>query len=164
MATAEKAALEAELATLIAANEATPSWGAAVGARAGRIKDIERKLAAAPDDKATARPWIAAIEYSSVFGILIINQQGQRVANTALPDLPKSWDTTRNLADAELIAKAVNSYDSNQALIAELREALQYIADNDIPYLKTLSPGEKGLPGHYGYVAREAISKAESAQ
>lgn len=36
--------LKAELQELIAANEAAPGWGAAVGARSERIAGIEREL------------------------------------------------------------------------------------------------------------------------
>jgi hypothetical protein len=45
MNASQRAALEAERAELIAANEAATSWGAAIGARSARIDGIDRALA-----------------------------------------------------------------------------------------------------------------------
>ena len=49
----ELKALEAERAELMAKNAAATSWGAAVGARSERIKEIDQELRrlAAPDQK-----------------------------------------------------------------------------------------------------------------
>jgi hypothetical protein len=60
----------------------------------------------------TPTPWNAASAYSSVCGVPIINQKGQRVGNTALPDMPKEWDELkeRAVADAALIVTAVNNH------------------------------------------------------
>lgn len=60
----------------------------------------------------TPTPWGAASAYSSVCGVPIISQKGGRVANTALPDMPKEWDELkqRAVADAAFICKAVNNH------------------------------------------------------
>lgn len=60
----------------------------------------------------TPTPWNAASAYSSVCGVPIVNQKGQRIGNTALPDMPKEWDELkeRAVADAALIVTAVNNH------------------------------------------------------
>ncbi len=68
-------------------------------------------------------PWNCATAYSSVFGVPIIAQSGQRVGNTALPDLPKELDEMkrRAVADAEFICLAVNSH---EVLVKALERAM----------------------------------------
>ncbi len=68
----------------------------------------------------TPTPWNCASRYSSVVGVPIINQQGRRVGNTALPDMPPEWDHMKRQGeiDAAFICKAVNNHD---ALVNHLR-------------------------------------------
>ena len=47
---------------------------------------------------------------------------------------------------------------SAQALADRYEKALAYIAENDRSYLVAPTPGAKGYPGHYGHVARQALS------
>ncbi len=60
----------------------------------------------------TPTPWNCASRYSSVVGVPIVNQQGRRIGNTALPDMPPEWDRMKRLAeiDAAFICTAVNAY------------------------------------------------------
>lgn len=60
----------------------------------------------------TPTPWNAASKYSSVVGVPIVNQQGKRVGNTALPDMPPEWDHLKRQAeiDAAFICEAVNNH------------------------------------------------------
>jgi len=62
----------------------------------------------------TPTPWNAASKYSSVVGVPIVNQQGKRIGNTALPDMPPEWDHLKRQAeiDAAFIVKAVNNHEA----------------------------------------------------
>lgn len=51
-----------------------------------------------------------------------------------------------------------DSANSAQALADRYEKALAYIAENDRSYLVAPTPGAKGYPGHYGHVARQALS------
>lgn len=74
----------------------------------------------------TELPWMAASAYSSVCGVPIVNQQGRRIANTALPDMPKEWDELKQQAviDAAFIVTAVNTYPAVEGLVEAL-EAIE---------------------------------------
>lgn len=63
-------------------------------------------------DAHTPTPWNAASKYSSVVGVPIINQQGKRIGNTALPDMPPEWDHLKRQAeiDAAFIVTAANNH------------------------------------------------------
>lgn len=76
----------------------------------------------------TPTPWNAATAYSSICGVPIINQKGQRVGNTALPDMPKEWEELkqRAVADAAFICKAVNSH---EAMVKALEKVRSYNVD-----------------------------------
>ena len=62
----------------------------------------------------TPTPWNAATKYSSVVGVPIVNTQGKRIGNTALPDMPAEWDHLKRQAeiDAAFICIAVNNHDT----------------------------------------------------
>lgn len=62
-------------------------------------------------EKHTPLPWMAAAAYSSVAGVPIVGSMGQRVCNTALPDLPEAFNEMkwRAVADAALIVRSVNA-------------------------------------------------------
>lgn len=85
---------------------------------------------AEPMSEHTPMPWSAASKYSSVVGVPIVNQQGRRIGNTALPGYPPEWDHMKRQAeiDAAFIVKAVNNHD---ALVQALRDVMK--AAND-PY------------------------------
>lgn len=74
----------------------------------------------------TAGKLMAAAAYSSIVGVPLVTSEGRRVANTALPDMPKEWDHLKKQAviDAEFIAHAWNCHDD---LTAALRTALDHI-------------------------------------
>lgn len=78
----ERAELIAERAELIAKNEAATSWGAAVGARSERIKEIDRRLAAlhpfAQDQKQVA--WTEALR---PFATCVFNDNGDITIDTS---------------------------------------------------------------------------------
>jgi hypothetical protein len=76
----------------------------------------------------TPTPWNCASRYSSVVGVPIINQQGKRIGNTALPDMPPQWDHMKRQAeiDAAFICKAVNAY---AVLVKALEVERDYWAD-----------------------------------
>lgn len=83
-----------------------------------------------PDKAAhTPTPWSAASRYSSVVGVPIVNQQGKRVGNTALPDMPPEWDHMKRQAeiDAAFICEAVNSYDRLRLDLERAKKALEEI-------------------------------------
>jgi hypothetical protein len=63
---------------------------------------------------------MAASKYSSVAGVPIVNQQGKRIANTALPNMPAEWADLKRQAeiDAAFIVKAVNNH---ERIVAELK-------------------------------------------
>lgn len=73
--------------------------------------------------KHTELPWMAASAYSSVVGVPIVNREGHRIANTAIPDMPKEWDYLKKQAvtDAAFICTAVNTY----PVVTELVKALE---------------------------------------
>jgi hypothetical protein len=79
----------------------------------------------------TPTPWNCASRYSSVVGVPIVSRTGQRIGNTAIPDMPPEWDELKRTAEANaaFIVKAVNSHDA-------LMEALQKIANGEFDYLK----------------------------
>lgn len=60
----------------------------------------------------TPTPWNCASRYSSMVGVPIINQQGKRIGNTALPDMPPEWDHLKRQAeiDAAFIITAANNH------------------------------------------------------
>jgi hypothetical protein len=72
----------------------------------------------------TPTPWMAATKYSSVAGVPIVNQQGKRIGNTALPDMPSEWDHLKRQAeiDAAFIVKAVNAWYDVEVLRARIAE------------------------------------------
>ncbi len=39
----------------------------------------------------TPTPWNCASAYSSICGVPIVGQDGKRIGNTALPQMPKEW-------------------------------------------------------------------------
>lgn len=63
-------------------------------------------------DTPTPTPWNAAAKYSSIAGVPIVNQQGKRIGNTALPDMPAEWDHMKRQAevDAAFIVAAANNH------------------------------------------------------
>jgi hypothetical protein len=83
----------------------------------------------------TPTPWNCASRYSSVVGVPIVNQQGKRIGNTALPDMPPEWDHMKRQAeiDAAFIVKAVNNHD---AMVLLLHQAKAYLV------IDQLSPAE----------------------
>jgi hypothetical protein len=89
----------------------------------------------------TKLPWIAASKYSSVVGVPIVNQQGKRIANTALPDLPPAWDHMKRQAeiDAAFIITAVNNH---KALVQALEAVVNDV--NEYERINRLAP----TPGH----------------
>lgn len=68
----------------------------------------------------------AASAYSSVVGVPLVTSEGRRVANTALPGMPKEWDDQKKQAviDAAFIAHAWNCHDD---LVKALNAADQWI-------------------------------------
>jgi hypothetical protein len=85
----------------------------------------------------TPTPWMAASKYSSMVGVPIVNQQGKRIGNTALPDMPHEWDHLKRQAevDAAFIIKAVTNHGA-------LVKALQ-LARARIEYLGVAHPNSK---------------------
>lgn len=74
----------------------------------------------------TAGKLMAAAAYSSIVGVPLVTSEGRRVANTALPDMPKEWDAHKKQAviDAAFIAHAWNCHDD---LVKALGTALDHI-------------------------------------
>lgn len=79
----------------------------------------------------TELPWMAASAYSSVVGVPIVDRQGHRVANTAIPDMPKAWDELKKQAviDAAFICTAVNTYPAVTELVEALERAVIALDD-----------------------------------
>lgn len=94
----------------------------------------------------TPTPWTAAAKYSSVVGVPIVNQQGKRVGNTAIPAMPREWDHLKRQAeiDAAFIVKAVNNHDA-------LVRALEKISAMDPKGIRADDLGRAAS------IAREAI-------
>lgn len=88
---ADIAILEAELAKLVAANEAATSWGAAVGAREERIKNIHSELRRLRAPSSPAPATIAGDELSEIYRLLHV-REGESALDIlrAHPD----WQTT----------------------------------------------------------------------
>lgn len=74
----------------------------------------------------TPTPWNAASKYSSVVGVPIVNQQGKRIGNTALPNMPPEWDEMKRQAevDAAFICMAVNSHEALLARVVALEQVI----------------------------------------
>lgn len=106
----------------------------------------------------TELPWMAASAYSSVCGVPIVNQQGRRIANTALPDMPKEWDELKQQAviDAAFIVTAVNTYPA----VAELVKALELSLDT-LHEAEAILGGEYG--DHYGPLCEKMIELEEAS-
>lgn len=87
----------------------------------------------------TPTPWNAASAYSSAVGVPIVNQRGQRVANTALPGMPAEWDEMKKRAvvDAALICRAVNNHHALVDLVQTLldNDPSEPVADNGMTVL-----------------------------
>ena len=75
-------------------------------------------------DKHTGLPWLAAAKYSSVVGVPIVGPMGERIANTSSPQLPAGYDDIkeRDLANAALIVRAVNSHKAFVAAATAIKE------------------------------------------
>jgi hypothetical protein len=88
----------------------------------------------------TPTPWNAASKYSSVVGVPIVNQQGKRIGNTALPGMPPEWDHLKRQAeiDAAFIVKAVNNHEAlvkalDWAMARVVEKAPHHASEGDAP-------------------------------
>ncbi|HVK42697.1 MAG TPA: hypothetical protein VM471_09490 [Phenylobacterium sp.] len=59
---------------------------------------------------------------------------------------------------SEQAVREIKLHEETRALADRYEKALAYIAENDRSYLVAPTPGAKGYPGHYGHVARQALS------
>lgn len=77
----------------------------------------------------TPTPWNAAAAYSSIVGVPIVNQQGKRIGNTALPNMPPEWDHMKQQAviDAAFICRAVNSHEALVKALKLARDRIEYL-------------------------------------
>jgi hypothetical protein len=117
--------------------------------------------------KHTKLPWMAATAYSSMWGVPIVNQEGRRIANTALPDMPKEWDELKRQAviDAAFICTAVNTYPAVEKLI----RTLEFYADPDAWKKKNDPENLVAIPDFYfeldfGMEAKEALNRFRSLE
>lgn len=108
----------------------------------------------------TPAPWNCATAYSSVVGVPIIARNGKRIGNTALPDMPKEWDSLKEeaVANAAFICRAVNSYEP-------MRKALEAIAGGSFPSASDLaiSGSWKIFVDNLQALARGALTEGEGA-
>ena len=87
----------------------------------------------------TREKLMAAAAYSSIVGVPLVTSEGRRVANTALPDMPKAWDELKRQAviDAAFIAHAWNCHDD---LVKALEECGKFLRDLTDPDKKASGP------------------------
>lgn len=85
--------------------------------------------------KHTPTPWNCASAFSSVVGVPIIAQNGKRIGNTALPNMPENmpseWDEFKRdaVANAAFIVKVVNAHEAVVKALEECAARCRYDGD-----------------------------------